>query len=86
MVAMTMIYQQTAASGKEYLEDVFGYSPELLPVLMGMRCIGHDGMYTDQTSAMPAPSLVKEALMQDFQGHDLTKCLCARGNGSMHAL
>ena len=66
LVTMTIIYQQTAASGEEYLEDVFGYGPEVLPVLMGMRCIGHDGMYTDQTSAVPAPTLVKEALMQDF--------------------
>ena len=66
LVAMTMVYRQTAASGEEYLEDVFGYSPELLPVLMGMRCIGHDGVYTDQTSAVPAPVLAKEALIQDF--------------------
>ena len=66
LVTMTMVYRRTAASGEEYLEDVFGYSPELLPVLTGMRCIGHDGKYTDQASAVPAPVLAKEALIQDL--------------------
>ena len=42
---------------EEFIEQSFGFNSELLPVVFGIRCIGHDGQYTDHYSIEPIPYL-----------------------------
>ena len=42
---------------EEFIEQSFGFNSELLPVIFGIRCIGHDGQYTDHYSIEPIPYL-----------------------------
>ena len=43
---------------EEFIEQSFGFNSELLPVVFGIRCIGHNGQYTDHYSIEPIPYLL----------------------------
>ena len=42
----------------DYLQNNFGFSPELSPPLLGMHCIGHDGPYSPAVNHEPKPILI----------------------------
>ena len=67
LVTTPYLYRCAANSAEQYLEDTFGFSPELFPIMMGMRCIGHDGNYFSGTSILPLPVSGLEALLADFE-------------------
>ena len=41
-----------------FIERLFGLIPELLPVVLGIRCIGNDGKYSSTTKIQPIPSVI----------------------------
>ena len=51
----TFRYTLTASSSSEYLGRMFGFSPELFPALLGIRCLGHDGKYSSTVNTEPSP-------------------------------
>ena len=44
-----------ASSSSDYLESMFGFSPELFPMILGIRCIGSDGQYSSHIAHEPVP-------------------------------
>ena len=64
---MTQLYRRAASSGEEYLRELFGLSLEMLPLISGTRCIGHDGKYTEPTSVMGTPASSMESVVLDFK-------------------
>ena len=57
LLTSTFLYKNAYSTSEEYLTDVFGFDPGLLPLLCGIRCIGHDGTsYSDSTSIHPMPA------------------------------
>ena len=44
-----------ASSSSDYLESMFGFSPELFPIILGIRCIGSDGQYSSHIAHEPVP-------------------------------
>ena len=67
LLTTPFLYRCCAASAEEYLQDTFGFSPEYLPLIAGVRCIGHDGRYFSGTSALPTPVYGIESVLADFQ-------------------
>ena len=55
-------YRRIFASAEKYLSEIFGFSPNLLPLLFGIRCVGHDGEYGDSTSIIPIPIQIRNLL------------------------
>ena len=51
----TMNYEDVGSTGSEYLAKCFGFSPELYPVVLGIRCIGLEGEYSSIVSNQPIP-------------------------------
>ena len=49
-----------ASSSSDYLESMFGFSPELFPVILGIRCIGSDGQYSSHIAHEPVPYFPKD--------------------------
>lgn len=41
----------------EYLEQMFGFSPEYFPAFLGICCIGQDGRYSSAISPIPCPTM-----------------------------
>ena len=41
-----------------YLEEKFGFPPELFPALLGVHCIGHDGQYSPDVNHNPDPNIL----------------------------
>ena len=54
------IHQSKASSTRNYLQNAFGFPPELFPVIMGIRCIGNDGQYSSHTAHEPIPISMQE--------------------------
>ena len=52
----TATFKSTASNSREYLEKVFGFSPELFPAFLGIRCIGQDGDYSSTVNPEPCPN------------------------------
>ena len=52
----TATFKSTASNSREYLEKVFGFSPELFPALLGICCIGQDGDYSSTGNPEPCPN------------------------------
>ena len=48
-------YRKLFSSTEQYLFEIFGVSSSLLPLLFGIRCVGHDGEYADGTAIIPIP-------------------------------
>ena len=74
LLTTPFLYRCCAASAEEYLQDTFGFSPEYLPLIAGVRCIGHDGRYFSGTSALPTPVYGIESVLADFQCSRYDKC------------
>ena len=55
LLTTTLLYKEVASTVEEYLEATFGFEPSLLPLLCGVRCIGHEGKYTSSISSQPVP-------------------------------
>ena len=45
-------------SQSAYLEEKFGFPPELFPALLGVHCIGHDGQYSPDVNHNPDPNML----------------------------
>ena len=52
----TAAFKATASNSRDYLEKVFGFSPELFPAFLGIRCIGQDGDYSSIVNPEPSPN------------------------------
>ena len=55
LLTSTLLYKDGFSSAEKYLTEVFGFGPALLPLLCGVRCVSHDGRYTDSISIHPMP-------------------------------
>ena len=52
----TTLYKKGISSLEEYLAISFGFSPKFYPVLLGVRCINHEGEgYASAITAQPCP-------------------------------
>ena len=48
-------YKAKHDTTSEYIEGMFSFPPELLPIVLGIRCIGHDGQYSSTVAPEPLP-------------------------------
>ena len=55
LITTSLLYQTVTSCGL-YLQEVFGFPAEQIPVLCGMRCIGQDGKYSCEVSIHPTPA------------------------------
>ena len=53
LITTSLLYQTVTSCGL-YIQEVFGFPAEQIPVLCGMRCIGQDGKYNCEVSIHPA--------------------------------
>ena len=60
----TATFKSTASNSRKYLEKVFGFSPELFPVFLGIRCIGQDGDYSSTVNPEPCPNLMSSVALR----------------------
>ena len=51
----TFLYKEIDPAAEKYLEATFGFEAKLLPLLCGVRCIGHEGNYVNSISVQPVP-------------------------------
>ena len=52
----TLLYKSIAVTAKQYIEMFFGLDIKLLPVVLGVRCINHEGDgYSSDISVQPMP-------------------------------
>ena len=49
---------KTPCAMSAYLEEKFGFPPELFPALLGVHCIGHDGQYSPDVNHHPDPNML----------------------------
>ena len=50
--------RSSVLSQSAYLEENFGFSPELFPALLGVHCIGYDGQYSPDVNHNPNPNML----------------------------
>ena len=55
-------YRRVFSSADQYLSEIFGCSPSSLPLLFGVRCVGHEGEYGDSASIIPIPIQLQNLL------------------------
>ena len=55
LITTSLLYQMVTSCGL-YMQEVFGFPTEQIPILCGMRCIGQDGKYNCEVSINPAPA------------------------------
>lgn len=55
LLTTTLLYRHFAPTATQYLEATFGFESHLLPILCGIRCIGHEGSYCDSVASQPRP-------------------------------
>ena len=53
LITASIFFKDVFLSTIEYLIELFGVAPELLPLLCGIRCVGCDGIYTDPIASFP---------------------------------
>ena len=58
LFTVTFKIKTIAPTSREYLETMFGFSPELFPALLGIHCLGHDGKYSSFVNNQPWPDYV----------------------------
>ena len=51
----TFIYKSIAPTIEQYLETLFGFEPEMLPVVCGVSCIWQEGQHSGSTAIQPSP-------------------------------
>ena len=77
ITAKSRIHTLLECTTGEYLNSQFGFSTELLPLMVGARCISHDGKYSDSNGNEPVPVSITTILgtMKEAQHHP-SKELC----------
>jgi hypothetical protein len=55
LFTVTFRHKAIASTSREYLEAMFGFSPELFPALLGIHCLGEDGEYSPAVNNEPSP-------------------------------
>jgi hypothetical protein len=58
LFTVTFRHKAIASTSREYLEAMFGFSPELFPALLGIHCLGEDGEYSSPVNNEPSPDYV----------------------------
>ena len=64
----TFLYISAGHTVETCLEDIFGFSPDMLPIICGALCVGHEGQYADSSPLLPCftveslPGLVHKEL------------------------
>ena len=53
----TATFKIPISEHRNYLETMFGFSPEFFPALLGVSCIGQDGRYSSLISPLPCPTM-----------------------------
>ena len=53
LLTTTMLYKTVAHTAEAYLQACFGFESKLLPLICGIRCVGHEGQYASQVSPQP---------------------------------
>ena len=53
----------SVSSQSAYLEEKFGFPPELFPALVGAHCIGYDGQYSPDVSHNPDPNMLLQPVL-----------------------
>ena len=64
-------YRRVFHSAEQYLSEIFGCSSSSLPLLFGVRCVGHEGEYGDSASIIPIPIRVRNLLTKGNAMFDL---------------
>ena len=64
LLSCSFHYRRDFSSAEQYLTELFGFSPSLLPLLCGIRCVGHDGEYADCMSIIPLPLQLQHLLSE----------------------
>ena len=59
-----LLYRYVALNGNKYLQAMFGFEPELLPLICGLRCVGCDGPFSDPVLLKPMPMSQNHLLFQ----------------------
>ena len=55
LITTSLLYQSVTSCGL-YIQEVFGFPAEQIPILCGMRCIGQDGKYNCEVSIHSTPA------------------------------
>ena len=55
LFTVTFKHEAITSTSREYLEAMFGFSPELFPALLGIHCLGEDGEYSSPVNNEPSP-------------------------------
>ena len=53
LLTTSMLYKTIAATAESYLQACFGFESKLLPLVCGIRCMGHEGRYASPVSPQP---------------------------------
>ena len=71
IIAKSRIHTLLECTTGEYLDSQLGFSTELLPIMMGARCISLDGKYSDSNGNEPVPVSITTILgtMKEAQHH-----------------
>ena len=54
LLTTSMLYKNIAHTAEGYLQTCFGFDTKLLPLICGIRCMGHEGKYASPVSPQPA--------------------------------
>ena len=76
-----LLYRFIGPNANKYLKALFGFDPELLPVICGLRCMGYEGEYSDPVSLQPVP-LDKNHELINFGIGVVKRLVWQRLNGS----
>ena len=60
LMTSSMNLRRNFASIDKYLTTMFGFELKLLPIIFGIRCIGHEDDYSDKISICPIPPVITE--------------------------
>ena len=60
LITTSMNHTKNFASIDKYLTAMFGFELKLLPIIFGIRCIGHEDEYSDVTTTCPFSLVVKQ--------------------------
>ena len=55
LLTTAMLYKNIAHTAEGYLQVSFGFESKLLPLICGIRCVGHEGKYASSVCPQPVP-------------------------------
>ena len=53
LLSTSLVYKNVAHTAEGYLQVCFGFESQLLPLICGIRCVGHEGKYASSVSPQP---------------------------------